>query len=629
MMNLHTPLLRHFLRHPLHITWLVCLGLALTLTSPAWAGGSLHDFLSSSQEDSILPPDEAFKLDVHALDAQHLQADFKVAEHHYLYKARITFLLDKQTLATELPQGEPKKDPNLGETEVYHHSVSALVTLPAQLGPQITIQASYQGCSEAGLCYAPIRKTLNIALPAARAAANAPAEASHQAAEQSPAQPTPPIAQNANTENETDQAAALLKSGHLGLIMAGFFAFGVLLSLTPCVLPMIPILSSIIVGGKQNDTRLHHFNLALAYTLGMALSYTLAGVAAAYSGQLISNLLQNAWALGFGALVFIALALSMFGFYELQLPDALESRMLTLTNRIKGGRFAGVFLMGALSALIVSPCVAAPLAGALLYISQTHDVWLGASALFALSMGMGVPLLLIGASAGKLLPKTGPWMNGVRQFFGVVMLGMAIWLVNPLLPTAVSMVLWGALLIIPAIMMHAVDPLPTHAHPIARFWKGVAILMLVYGVCIVVGAGVGSTSPLKPLAGFQTSSATSQATGLHFTRVRSVEAFEQALQAARGKPVMLDFYADWCVACKEMEQDTFRDAAVQRALANTVLLQADVTENSEQDSALLKRFGLFGPPGILFFNANGQEQSSLKVVGYLDPAAFLARLNQR
>lgn len=620
-MNSRLP--SHF--HRLFVMALLVL-MATCVPSASFAESSLSNWLNSNKEDTILTPDEAFKLEVNALDAHQLQANFTIADHHYLYKARIEFFHETEKLPVELPQGEIKKDPNLGETEVYHQQVSGLITLPNHVANTITLKASYQGCSEAGLCYAPIRKTLTLTLPAANDVKPNASNLNNSKLSSASTSRTPP----SSSVNETDQAATLLKSGNLSLILAGFFVFGLLLSLTPCVLPMIPILSGIIVGGKHDDSRLHHFNLSLAYTLGMALSYTLAGIAAAYSGQLISNLLQNAWALGLGAMIFVALACSMFGFYELQLPDMFESKMLTLTNRIKGGKFVGVFFMGALSALIVSPCVAAPLAGALLYISQTHDVLLGGSALFALSMGMGVPLLLIGASAGKLLPKTGPWMNAVRQFFGVVMLGMAIWLVHTLLPTALTMVLWGSLLIVPAIMMHAIDPLPPHAHSAARFWKGVAILMLIYGACIVVGAAVGSSSPLQPLAGFRATTASHEASsGLSFTRIRSTEELDQAIANANGRPVMLDFYADWCVACKEMEQDTFRDPAVKQALADTLLLQADVTANTEQDSALLKRFGLFGPPGILFFNTKGEELTSLKVIGYQSAAKFLSRLQQR
>lgn len=571
--------------------------------APSSSGGSsfLDEFGS---EDEVLSPDKAFKLELNAKDATTVEAHFTVAPHHYLYKERIKFETESGIESIALPKGDPKQDPNFGMTEVYHQDFDAIIHLKAPAPSTLTIKATYQGCSEKGLCYAPIKKTLELGLP----------EASSTSAKSNTSQ--------SEAFSDDDEAAKLLKGGNLPLIIGGFFVFGLLLSLTPCVLPMIPILSGIIVGGKKSG-RLHTFNLSLAYTLGMALSYTLAGIAAAFSGQLISNLLQNAWALGFGGLVFAVLALSMFGFYELQLPSSIESKMVNVTNRIKGGHFLGVFLMGALSALIVSPCVAAPLAGALLYISQSHDVVLGGAALFSLSIGMGVPLLLIGASAGSLLPKTGAWMNSVRNFFGVVMLGMAIWIIGPVIPASVQMVLWAALLIVPAIYMHAIDPLPAHAHGWARFWKGVAIIMLVYGVCILVGANLGAKSPLQPLAPLNLNDAKNHASTLNFKRVRSVAELDDAIHEAKGKTVMLDFYADWCVACKEMEANTFSDSQVQKSLQNTVLLQADVTENNADDAALLKRFGLFGPPGIIFFDAQGQEMPLLKVIGYQEPAKFL------
>jgi thiol:disulfide interchange protein DsbD len=390
---------------------------------------------------------------------------------------------------------------------------------------------------------------------------------------------------------------------------------------------MIPILSSIIVGGKKSG-RLHNFNLSLAYTLGMALTYTLMGIAAGLSGQMLGAALQNAWALGFGALIFVLLALSMFGFYELQLPSALESRIAGLTNRIKGGHFFGVFLMGVLSALILSPCVAAPLAAALLYISQTHDVVLGGVALFSLSMGMGVPLLLLGASSHSLLPKAGAWMNAVRNFFGVVMLAMAVWLLAPLLPSALQLLLWAALLIVPAIYMHALDALPANAHKLMKLWKGVGIMMLVLGVLLLIGAVTGAKSPLQPLAGLQANAAQTVSSHLAFERVRSTDELDSRLNAAKGKMVMLDFYADWCVACKELELFTFSDPRVQAALKDAVLLQADVTKNSEEDSALLKRFSLFGPPGIIFFDASGEEIQGMRVIGFQNADKFLTTLSQ-
>lgn len=586
----------------------------LTLSAHAANDASGSSFFSATEENAVLPPDEAFKLTVISQGAKALEAYFEIAPNHYLYKDRITFTLQTHpavTLKPALPQGEIKDDPNFGKMEVFHHSFSSTIPLPANTSGTVTVKASYQGCSEKGLCYAPIRKTFDIHLP----------ESGNTA-----------VSNNYNVSssaNESDDnAATLLKSGKLWLIVAGFFGFGLLLSLTPCVLPMIPILSGIIVGGKHFG-KMHTFNLSLAYTLGMALSYTVAGIAAAFSGQLISSALQNPIALGIGALLFVLLALSMFGLYELQLPSSLESKMVNVTNRIKGGRFAGVFLMGVLSALIVSPCVAAPLAGALLYISQSHDVVLGGVALFSLSIGMGVPLLLIGASAGSLLPKTGPWMNAVRNFFGVVMLGMAIWIIGPVIPKALQMALWAALLIVPAIFMHAIDPLPKNPHTAAKFWKGIAIMMLIYGMCILVGAASGASSPLQPLSQLTLKSSSKNTAHLNFQRVKSVAELDAAIAQAQGKPVMLDFYADWCVACKEMEAETFSNAQVQSTLAHTLLLQADVTQNNAEDSALLQRFGLYGPPGIIFFDSKGQEETALRVIGFQNAEKFLQTLNRR
>jgi thiol:disulfide interchange protein DsbD len=578
-----------------------------------------NSLIETNSEEAFLSPEAAFQLDLSAKDTQSIQANFTIVPGYYLYKERIKFVLAPGTSAEitgiELPPAEIKNDKNFGKMEVYHHDFNAKVNLTNIKNNIIKISATYQGCSEKGLCYAPMTKTFTVDLTTAKNMVNAPEKTI------------------VSTDNNTDNTTKILKSGNLWLVIAGFFVAGLLLSLTPCVLPMIPILSSIIVGSQSQQikpSKLHAFGLSVAYVLGMALSYTLAGVAAGLSGDLFSQSLQNAWVLGASALIFILLAFSMFGFYELKLPQSFEDKMLNTSNKLKGGHFFGVFIMGALSALIVSPCVAAPLAGALIYIGQTHNVLLGGVGLFALAIGMGVPLLLIGASAGSLLPKTGDWMNAVRNFFGVLMLGMAIWLISSVIPVNIQLGLWAVLLIVTAVYHSALDSLPAHATYLAKLGKGVAVIVLIFGVALFIGALSGAKSALKPLSNFTISSASQSKnlSQLNFMRVTSIAELEQKL-ATTNQPVMLDFYADWCVACKELEQLTFSDPKVQQQLRNTTLLQVDVTANSDQDKALLKRFGLFGPPGIVFFNGNGKEMTTLKTVGFQDAELFSTTLARR
>jgi thiol:disulfide interchange protein DsbD len=578
-----------------------------------------NSLIEPNSEEAFLSPEAAFQLDLSAKDTQSIQANFTVVPGYYLYKERIKFVLAPGTSAeiagVELPPAEIKNDKNFGKMEVYHHDFKAKVNFANIKNNAIKISATYQGCSEKGLCYAPMTKTFTVDLTTAKNIVNAPEKT---------------IVLN---DNSTDNTTKILKSGNLWLVIAGFFAAGLLLSLTPCVLPMIPILSSIIVGSQSQQikpSKLHAFGLSVAYVLGMALSYTLAGVAAGLSGNLFSQSLQNAWVLGASALIFILLAFSMFGFYELKLPQSFEDKMLNTSNKLKGGHFFGVFIMGALSALIVSPCVAAPLAGALIYIGQTHNVFLGGVGLFALAIGMGVPLLLIGASAGSLLPKTGDWMNAVRNFFGVLMLGMAIWLISSVVPVNIQLGLWAVLLIVTAVYHSALDSLPAHATNLAKLGKGVAVILLIFGVALFIGALSGAKSVLSPLSNFTISSASQSKnlSQLNFTRVTSIAELEQKL-ATTNQPVMLDFYADWCVACKELEQLTFSDPKVQQQLKNTTLLQVDVTANSDEDKALLKRFGLFGPPGIVFFNGNGKEMTTLKTVGFQNSERFSTTLARR
>jgi thiol:disulfide interchange protein DsbD len=424
----------------------------------------------------------------------------------------------------------------------------------------------------------------------------------------------------------SDTEISRLFEGSVVLVLASFLAFGVLLAFTPCMLPMIPILSGIIAGEGRRLNKLRAFVLSLAYVLGMAVAYAAAGVAAAFSGSLLAAALQNAWVLAAFGAVFVGLALSMFGFYELRLPQFLEHRLHSAHHGLRGGRIASVAAMGVLSAVIVSPCVAAPLAGALLYISQTRDVALGGAALFAMALGMGLPLLAVGISEGALLPKAGPWMDGVRKFFGVLLLGVAIWVVSPVVPALAQMLAWAALLIGSAMFLHALDPLPAGGSGWRRLWKGAGVVALVSGIAFLVGALAGSRDPLRPLAGLLGGTPAALERPVPWTPVASLSQLSSTLQGA-GKPAMLDFYADWCVSCKEMERFTFSNPRVRARLDRMMVLRADVTRDTEAHRALLKRFSLFGPPGIIFFDGQGREIRGLRVIGYQDAERFLKTLD--
>jgi thioredoxin:protein disulfide reductase len=602
--------------------------LLLCLVAPASNAEGFLDRLSNaagSKQPDFLPPDKAFGLDVIVRDAHTLQANFNVTPSYYLYRDKITFTTKDSAVkvtAVNLPRGEIKHDPNFGDTEVFHQSFQALVTLdrPNNEANDITLNAVYQGCSEEGLCYPPITKTLHINLPGVTTGQLAPPVLTE----------TPPPSSRAPI-SEGSQIARLFKGGNFWLIVSFFFGAGLLLALTPCVFPMIPILSGIIVGRGHKITHTHAFILSLAYVLGMALTYAAAGVAAGFSGNLISNALQTPWVLGSFAAVFVLLSLSMFGFYELQLPTALQSKLSDTSNRLHGGHLGGVFVMGALSAIIMGPCVAAPLAGALLYIGQTHDAVLGGVALFVMALGMGAPLLLIGTSAGVLLPKAGAWMEAVKQFFGVMLLALAIWIIQPLLSISVQMLLWAALLIFSAIYLRALDALPHNSSGWNKLLKGIGLFALLLGAAYLIGGLSGAHDILRPLGNIGRADAQAPTT-LQFFRVKNITDLDLRIAQARvgaqgqGQLVMFDFYADWCISCKEMERFTFSDDAVKAKLKPVLLLQADVTENNEANQALLKRYGLFGPPGILFFDTHGNEMGDFRVTGYQDATQFLKTL---
>ncbi len=579
---------------------------------------------ATAHAEEFLDPLVAFKPTAKALDGQTAEVRFTIAKGYYLYRDKFRFKAEPETVVLGAPQfaaGKMKKDDLFGEVEVYFKE--AVIRVPVERNSSgalpLTLRVTSQGCADGGICYPPQVQTVSLTLPDP---ASTPAAAPMTSAAAGSGDRS-----GDRSGDESGQIAQLLKDASFWVVVASFFGFGLLLSLTPCVFPMIPILSGIIVGSGHKTSHTRAFLLSLAYVLGMALTYAAAGIAAGMTGTLLSAALQNAWVLGGFALVFVVLSFSMFGFYELQLPTFLQSKMSEEAGHLKGGSIPGVAAMGALSALIVGPCVAAPLAGALLYIGQTGDAVLGGIALFVMALGMGVPLLIVGATAKSALPHSGPWMEAVKKAFGVLLLATAVWLVSPVIPVAAQMLAWALLLIIPGIYMHALDPLPAHAKGWHKFWKGVGLVMVVTGAAMLVGALSGAKDPLQPLGNFRGSDAIAETKHLAFERVRTVAELDARIRAA-GKPVMLDFYADWCVSCKEMERFTFSDARVQQKLADTLLLQVDVTANNDDDKALLKRFNLFGPPGIIFFDRAGNEINGLRVVGFQNAEAFLQTLGR-
>lgn len=552
-----------------------------------------------------LPPQLAFKPQVRAIDARTLEVRFEITRGYYLYGDKFRFQLDAEgaTLgAPRLPKGKSVEDATFGRVDVYYDRVR--LTLPVERPPggalAATLHITSQGCAEAGVCYPPLRQSLPVELPPAGAV----------------------TASAGLGGDESGTIGRWLGEAAPWLVVVSFFGFGLLLAFTPCVFPMLPIVSGIIVGAGTQVTPRRGLVLSLAYVFGMAVAYAAAGVAAGLSGTLLAAALQNAWVLGGMAVLFVALALSMFGVYELQLPSAWQSQVTEEAGHFRAGSLPGVAAMGAVSALVVGPCVAAPLAGALLYIGQTGDALLGGVALFFMALGMGVPLVAVGASAGALLPRAGAWMDGVKKAFGVALLATAWSLLAPVLPPAFYLGGWAVLCIVTAIWLRAIDPLPVHAPGGLRVLKGVAVVLLLVGCVQLVGAFSGASDPWRPLAGLR---ATEAAPKLPFERVRTLAELEARISAA-GRPVLVDYYADWCVACKDMERSTFADDRVRQRLAGWTLLQVDVTANSDDDKALLARFGLFGPPGIVFFDARGVEVPNVRVVGFQNADAFLRTL---
>ncbi|MCK4833491.1 MAG: protein-disulfide reductase DsbD, partial [Gammaproteobacteria bacterium] len=583
---------------------------------------NLLDSLGGAGDD-ILDPDDAFKISYDSQPGQ-FKVNWVIADGHYLYRDKIKITTDETSVNSNpliLPQGEAKDDPVFNKTlYVFHHFAEA--TLPYQYtdsgDKEATFKVKYQGCSEiSGICYPPQTKKFTVKLsPISAAQAAAIAESSSKTPEAEPV-------------SEQDEITNALRSGNTLLTLLIFFGAGLLLAFTPCVFPMIPILSGIIVGQGEDITTRKAFYLSLVYVLAMAMTYTIVGILVGLSGENIQAWFQNPWIIGSFAAIFVALSFSMFGFYDLQMPAGIQSKLANISNNQQSGNILGVAIMGFLSALIVGPCVTAPLVGALIYIAETGDAVLGGMALFSLSMGMGAPLLVIGASAGKFLPKAGAWMDAVKAVFGVLLLGLAIWLLERVAPAGATMMLWAALIIVSAIYMGAIDGLTEGSSGWKKLWKGLGVLLLIYGIIILLGLASGNRNVFQPLKGLSYSSGSSsgsatQAEHLNFIQIKGVDGLNAELAKAKaaGKTVMLDFYADWCVSCKEMEALTFADPAVQKALEGVILLQADVTPNDAKDTELYKHFGIIGPPSIMFFDADSKERKNYRVVGYMPAEKF-------
>lgn len=588
--------------------------------------------LGSAWAEDFLPTDQAFKFDARLGDTRTVVVRFDVAAGYYLYRERFAFeALPVQTRMgpVALPNGKVKFDETFQkEVETYRDRVEAHIPVEAA-PPEFILKVTSQGCADKGLCYPPRQHAVKVRLEDGALRALTPIAIDDVSQWQAPAgdmqtlDMARPMASSSSNGNDEGALLRVLHGGKVWTIAVVFLFAGVLLAFTPCVLPMLPILSSIIVGQGSALSRRRAIALSGLYVLGMAAVYTALGVAAGLAGEGLAARLQQPAVLMSFAIVLVVLSLSMFGWYELRLPAAWQSRVSASANRLPGGQAIGVLLMGALSALIVSPCVAAPLAGALLFISQTRDVVLGGMALFALAMGMGVPLMVVGASAGQLLPRAGAWMDSVKQLFGLVLLAVAAYIVAPIWPT------WAVMLSVASLLSLVAAWCRQSLREGAARWigRGFSAVLVLLAAAYVGGALSGGRDLLQPLSHWGASREAPGVGVLPFQSIKGVAGLEAALAQA-DRPVMLDFYADWCVSCKEMERFTFTAPEVQRRLQSMVLLRADVTLNDAEDRALLKRFALFGPPGIVFFLPGGDEVPGTRVIGFQSAADFVQVLDK-
>lgn len=629
-------------------------------------GGIGIGSLLGGDEEEILPPDVAFLIETSpaasSTNGSHgMDINWLIEDGYYLYRDQFNFrLLDADGVelepgvasvnVTELSRGKMKEDAFFGTVEVNRNlATAALVMENRGAAREATLAVSYQGCADIGICFPPQTQQYPVSLSAADITDQA-AVMSNTAASQ-----TPEASGSSNSSTATastgagagvafeglsqqDQLASKLGSSSLPIIVGLFFGFGLLLAFTPCVFPMIPILSGLIVGQSQADgqpiTVKRSVVLSVVYVLAMALTYTIVGVLVGLSGENIQAYLQNPWILSAFAAILVLLSLSMFGFYELQMPVALQEKLSLMSNKQKGGTYTGAGVMGFLSALIVGPCVTAPLVGALIFIADTGDAFVGGLALFALSMGMGAPLILIGASCGKLMPRAGAWMNTVKSVFGVMMLGLAIWMLSRFVSPAITLVLSAVLLIVSGVYLGALDALAAGVSGWRKLFKGAGVMAVLYGVALFVGVLSGTNSfmhPLKGISGGGSLVAGNESHGeLEFERIKSLDDLNGMIKTAgaQGQPLILDFYADWCVSCKEMEAFTFTDPTVMEQMSRAVLVQADVTKNDKIDKELLKEFSLFGPPAILFFTPEGEEFRNARVVGFMNKKDFSQHLER-
>lgn len=574
----------------------------------------------------FLMPDEAFIPSATLKDNMQIEAKIDLAKDIYLYSTKVKIeLVGNSGLGISETLSPPAVDHD-GEM-AYVEAPVFLVTLhkgDVSGTKEVKLKISYQGCSEQGLCYEPLDKTFTFEVDTDKLKEQPELPSLLDLTQASKSETLQNNKKEGKVElSETDAIADTIKNSNMGIVLLTFLGFGLLLALTPCVFPMIPIISGVIISQGKNITTRKALMLSIVYVLAMAVAYTIAGVLAGLFGSNLQAALQTPWVIYSFSGVFVALAFSMFGFYELKLPDSLVAKVSSTGNR---GGYVGVAVMGFLSALIVGPCVAAPLAGALVYIGQTGDALLGGMALFSMSIGMGLPLIVVGVSAGKFMPKPGMWMTMVSAIFGVMMLGVAIWMLERIVDPYVTMLLYAMLGLGFAIYLGALEK---GGH---IFKKSIAVILFVYSLALLIGVLAGSTSLAKPLEFLKpqavTSMVKSETQHVEFITITSIAELDALLSKNKGKKILLDFSADWCTSCEELENVTFVDPSVKAKMNEFVLIKADVTLNDDANKALTNKYGVFGPPAILFFDESGELQSSKTIIGFIDPVAFLTHLNQ-